>query len=322
MTESDLIRYRRASRRWTVAEDRPRLRLDASTVAKVGAVARRTVLRREAAGPTVRGECHVVSGRGRSRRRRRRHRRLQDPGPERRSIRRRLGVGGGRRQRRRHRRPDRRRPRATAAAAAMPVPPMWCSARPAASPRRSTSTPSPRGTGGFKIQGQNAGDDAGWSVSSAGDVNGDGIDDLIVGASDNSSGGSCRCGLCGVRHDRRLRHAGRSRRPSPPAPAASRSRARTPATDAGYSVSAAGDVNGDGIDDLIVGAQHNGSGGSFAGAAYVVFGRTGGLRHADRPRRPSPPGTAASRSRARTRTMAPAARCRPRATSTATASTT
>ena len=53
---------------------------------------------------------------------------------------------------------------------------------PAGSPRRSISTRIAAGTGGFKIQGQNAGDDAGCSVSAAGDVNGDGIDDLIVGA--------------------------------------------------------------------------------------------------------------------------------------------
>jgi hypothetical protein len=45
------------------------------------------------------------------------------------------------------------------------------------------------GASGFKIQGENAGDLAGRSVSGAGDVNGDGIDDLIIGAYRNSSGG-------------------------------------------------------------------------------------------------------------------------------------
>jgi hypothetical protein len=39
----------------------------------------------------------------------------------------------------------------------------------------------------------------------------------------------------------------------------------------GKSVSAAGDVNADGIDDLIIGAP--GGGHSVAGESYVVFGR-------------------------------------------------
>ena len=42
----------------------------------------------------------------------------------------------------------------------------------------------------------------------------------------------------------------------------------------GSSVSAAGDVNGDGIDDLIIGAPSASSGDSHAGESYVVFGRT------------------------------------------------
>jgi hypothetical protein len=43
------------------------------------------------------------------------------------------------------------------------------------------------GTGGFVVNGESANDYSGRSVSSAGDVNGDGLDDLIVGASNHPS---------------------------------------------------------------------------------------------------------------------------------------
>jgi hypothetical protein len=36
------------------------------------------------------------------------------------------------------------------------------------------------GTGGFVINGENAGDENGYSVSTAGDVNGDGLDDRLI----------------------------------------------------------------------------------------------------------------------------------------------
>ena len=48
------------------------------------------------------------------------------------------------------------------------------------------------GNGGFVIHGQDAGDQSGYSVSSAGDVNGDGFDDLIIGAPDGDGPGNTR----------------------------------------------------------------------------------------------------------------------------------
>ncbi len=43
----------------------------------------------------------------------------------------------------------------------------------------------------------------------------------------------------------------------------------------GASVASAGDVNGDGFDDLVIGAEDAGRNGS--GASYVVFGKAGGF---------------------------------------------
>lgn len=46
------------------------------------------------------------------------------------------------------------------------------------------------GSNGFVINGLNSGDSFGFSVSNAGDINGDGIDDLIIGALDADANGN------------------------------------------------------------------------------------------------------------------------------------
>ena len=127
------------------------------------------------------------------------------------------------------------------------------------------------GTGGFKITGETDFDRAGQSVSSAGDVNGDGFDDLIVGAYGNDAGGSyagaayvvfgAASGITSVNLDDIALGVG-----------GFKITGEGGGDIAGISVSAAGDLNGDGFDDLIVGASRDDAGGNNAGAVYIVYG--------------------------------------------------
>ena len=130
------------------------------------------------------------------------------------------------------------------------------------------------GTGGFVINGVAAGDRSGRSVSDAGDVNGDGLDDLIIGAHLDDPNGS-NSGASFVVFGK-----------------ANGTAVELSAVEAGtggfvingvssgdlsgYAVSGAGDVNGDGLDDLIVGAEGDDPNGSDSGASFVVFGKADG----------------------------------------------
>jgi len=110
------------------------------------------------------------------------------------------------------------------------------------------------GINGFRINGIAADDGSGYSVSSAGDVNGDGIDDLIIGASGADPNGSSsgqsyvvfgnRSGFGTVLNLSTFNGSNGFI-------------INGSAIDdySGVSVSSAGDVNGDGIDDLIIGAN-------------------------------------------------------------------
>ncbi len=108
------------------------------------------------------------------------------------------------------------------------------------------------GTNGSILLGNYAGDLAGWSVSGAGDINGDGFDDLIVGApgSEISSDGGEYYYTVGRGHIVFGRTSwSASSQGFDVALYNNEVYSRT-----GFSVSKAGDVNGDGFADVIVGA--------------------------------------------------------------------
>lgn len=107
----------------------------------------------------------------------------------------------------------------------------------------------------------------GWSVASAGDVNGDGLSDVVVGAI-NYTNGETREGAVFVYHGTA---SGLS--PTPNWTAES----NQAFAEFGYSAGSAGDVNGDGYDDLIVGAPQYSNGEFAEGRAWLYLGSPTGL---------------------------------------------
>ncbi|MEH1961704.1 MAG: hypothetical protein V7L05_17850, partial [Nostoc sp.] len=125
------------------------------------------------------------------------------------------------------------------------------------------------GTNGFAINGINALDNSASSISSAEDINGDGIADLIIGAPGANPNGSdsgqsyvvfgrkggfdAQLNLSTLNGTNGFAINGINKKYD----------------NSGWSVSSAGDINGDGIADLIIGAPN---GAEFHGQSYVLFG--------------------------------------------------
>jgi hypothetical protein len=133
------------------------------------------------------------------------------------------------------------------------------------------------GTSGFRIVGAAAGAYGTYSgdAVAAGDVNGDGFDDLIVEWIDNSAGAAYLVfgQASGFAASIDLATSGNV--------TVLRLQGVSELDATGSGMSAAGDVNGDGFADIVIGAPGADPNGSNSGAAYVVFGGdfTGAVTH-------------------------------------------
>lgn len=118
----------------------------------------------------------------------------------------------------------------------------------------------------LKISGIVAGDKTGYAVSAAGDVNGDGHDDFVVGVPQAAAMDFAQAGAVWLILGDPTLGGG--------SPVRTKTFIGTASAQAGTSLASAGDVNGDGYADFVIGEPYrNLEASSYHGAVYVIFGK-------------------------------------------------
>jgi len=131
---------------------------------------------------------------------------------------------------------------------------------------------------GFVLNGVDANDRSGAAVADAGDVNGDGFDDFIVGAFAADPGGDSRAGEAYVLFGKATGYAASIDLGTSNGGNGFRLDGIAVDDFAGGVVDAAGDVNGDGFDDILISATGaTADGDADAGHAYLIFGSGSGF---------------------------------------------
>jgi Ca2+-binding RTX toxin-like protein len=130
------------------------------------------------------------------------------------------------------------------------------------------------GSSGFRLDGVAFGDQAGADVAGIGDVNGDGLADVLVSARDADSGDVLGGGTAYVVFGSTAGFDANFDLANLDGSNGFRIDGDIPYSTIGLDVSSAGDVNGDGVDDLML----SGSGGDgdvrYPGVTYVIYGST------------------------------------------------
>jgi hypothetical protein len=125
-------------------------------------------------------------------------------------------------------------------------------------------------TVGVRIEGERANDFSGHSVDFVGDVDGDGMQEVLIGAYHRNVAGEGT-------------YEGAAYLVDPVASGiqslddAVRILGSSEGSEAGYAVAGPGDMDGDGLAEVVIGARYDGTGGEYAGAVYVVAGPATGI---------------------------------------------